>query len=167
MEQQEEGRSTTDTETSVQQCESSSPLPEQQYQEEGAETKKPILTIYSFDVNPARYSFSSFVTKLHFRLRYSGIPYQNGFGSKLQAPKGKIPYVEFHETGEIVGDSGLIIQRLITTTGDMDVNSNLGLEKRATDYALRKAVEEGGYFLTVSTSLLCCVFPYLGLGLRD
>lgn len=130
--------------------------------------EKPLLTVYSFDANPQRYSYSPFVTKLHFRLRYSGIPYINKFGSWFQAPKGKIPYVEFHETGEILGDSGLIVQRLVAMDaavdrgslgknpsflGDCDIKSGLGVRERAMDYCLRKAVEEGGYFVTVSTTV--------------
>jgi len=112
--------------------------------------QKPLLTVYSFDADEKRYSFSSFVTKLHFRLRHANVPYENGFGSKIQAPKGKIPYVRFCESGELMGDSGLIVARLVGMGVMEDLNGGLSAEERARDFCLRSMVEDRMYYLTVS-----------------
>ena len=110
---------------------------------------KPILTVFSFDEDQRQYSFTSFVTKLHFRLRYAGIPYENAKGSRRQAPKDKIPYVRFNETGELMGDSALIAKKLIEMGQMKDLGADLSPETRAADFCLRSMIEDKLYYLLV------------------
>jgi len=112
-------------------------------------TTKPSLTVYTFDSNHKEYSYSSFCTKLHFRLRYAGIAYADGEGTRNQAPKSKIPYVRFEETGEFMGDSGLVTQKLIDDGKLEDLNSGLLPEERAKDFCLRATIEDRMYYYTV------------------
>ncbi len=110
---------------------------------------RPVLIVYSFDSDYRRYSFSSFVTKLHLRLRYAGVSYENARGSRSQAPKDKIPYVRFLETGELMGDSALIAQKLVETGKIEDVAEKLSPELRAMDYCIRCTIEDRLYYLLV------------------
>jgi hypothetical protein len=110
---------------------------------------KPHLILYSLDQEHTTYSMSIFVTKLHLRLRYAGIPYENATGSRDAAPKKKIPYVKFVETGELMGDSALIIERLIKEGKLEDLDKGLSPEQRAIDYCLRAMIEDRVYYLVV------------------
>ncbi len=110
---------------------------------------KPVLTVFSFDEDQRQYSFTSFVTKLHFRLRFAGVPYENAKGSRRQAPKDKIPYVRFNETGELMGDSALIAKKLIDMGQMTDLGADLSLETRAADFCLRSMIEDKMYYLLV------------------
>jgi hypothetical protein len=110
---------------------------------------KPYLTVYSYDHDHKAYSFTSFATKLHFRLRYASLPYDDGQGTRREAPKGKMPYVKFHETGSFMGDSALIIRKLIEMGKLDDFNANLSEEDKAKDYCLRSMIEEKLYFFLV------------------
>jgi hypothetical protein len=115
-----------------------------------ATTDKPVLTVYCIDKDRRQYSYSPFVTKLHFRLRYAGISYDSVFGTRNDAPKGKIPFVKFKESGEKMGDSTLIINRLVGMGRMEDLNGGLGAEERARDWCVRAAVEERVYWVLVS-----------------
>ena len=110
---------------------------------------KPVLTVFSFDEDQRQYSFTSFVTKLHFRLRFAGIPYENARGSRRQAPKDKIPYVRLNETGELMGDSALIAKKLVEMGRMKDLGADLSPETRAMDFCLRSMIEDKMYFLLV------------------
>ncbi|KAK3393864.1 hypothetical protein B0H63DRAFT_459413 [Podospora didyma] len=123
--------------------------------EEGKEEGKkvaapaqPRLILYSFDKDNTQHHFSSFVTKLQFRLRYAGITYESAFGSRPQAPKGKIPYVRFlDDSNELMGDSTLVAKRLIDAGEMEDLNAALSPEVRAHDLCLRSMIEDNMYFL--------------------
>jgi hypothetical protein len=110
---------------------------------------KPLLTVYTFDRDHKAYSFGAFVTKLHFRLRYGGIPYVDGEGTRNQAPKSKIPYVKFEETGELMGDSSFITRRLVDMGAIEDLNKDLSPEKKAEDFCLRSMIEDRMYYYLV------------------
>lgn len=91
--------------------------------------------------------FSPFVIKLETWLRLAGIPYQRrDGGNPLRAPKGKIPYVELD--GRLLGDSQLILEEL-TRRHDIQLDTGLTPEQRATARAVRRMVEEGLYFVTL------------------
>ncbi|KAK3341802.1 hypothetical protein B0T25DRAFT_416961, partial [Lasiosphaeria hispida] len=105
------------------------------------------LIVYSLDQDRSTYSLSCFVTKLHFRLRYAGIPYENGLGTRGQAPKEKFPYVKFVDSGELLGDTALIVKRLVEQGRLEDLNAGLAPEERAVDYCLRAMLEDRLYYL--------------------
>jgi hypothetical protein len=111
---------------------------------------QPELTVYTFDMVPGKYSLSQFGTKLRLRLRHAGIAYTDAMGSRSQSPKGKIPYVRFHGSGEFMGDSALIAQRLVAEGKMIDLNVRLSAEDRARDLCIRTLCEDRVYFLMVS-----------------
>lgn len=111
---------------------------------------KPHLILYSLDRGHTTYSMSIFVTKLHLRLRHGGITYENALGSRDEAPKKKIPYVRFVETDEVMGDSALIVERLVTEGKLEDLDKELSPQQRAIDYCLRVMIEDRLYYLVVS-----------------
>jgi hypothetical protein len=117
--------------------------------------QRPLLYLYTLDLNPASYSFSPFAIKLRLRLRHGGVRYEDRTGSFPRAPKGKIPYVEFlphHEDGggELMGDSGLVTERLVREGRLQDWNGKVGPEERVRDLCLRSLLEDRMYFLMVS-----------------
>ncbi len=91
--------------------------------------------------------FSPFVIKLETWLRLAGIPYErrNG-GNPLQAPKGKIPYIELD--GQRIGDSQLIIETLTERFG-VTLDAGLSPRELALARMVRRALEEGTYFAAV------------------
>ena len=108
------------------------------------------------------YSWSMFVTKLEARLRFSHKPYSLSTGTPLKAPKGKIPFVRIgdgsDENSEMLGDSAIIIRRLIELgeiedfNGEIDSDAGEAAERRARDLGIRALVEDRFYFYSVSTS---------------
>ncbi len=113
-----------------------------------AETK-PYLTVFSYDLVHDEYSFTYFTAKLRFRLRHGGVAYVDGAASRSQSPKSKVPYVRFEETGELMGDSSLITQRLVDDGKLEDLNAGLSPADRAKDFCLRSMVEDRMYYLLV------------------
>jgi hypothetical protein len=110
---------------------------------------KPALTVYTYDSDHEQFSPVIFNVKLHFRLRYAGIPYDEAFGTRNTGPKGKVPYVKFADTGELMGDSELIIKRL-TELGKMeDLNAGLSAPDRARDFCLKSMIEDRMNFFLV------------------
>ena len=110
----------------------------------------PYLTIFGFEKPKNEYGWSPFVMKLHFRLRYGGLVYTVREGTKASAPKGKVPYVKFTETGDVMGDSALIIQRLEELGKLDDVTAGLDEQTRAMDYCLTSMIEDRMYWYLVS-----------------
>lgn len=111
--------------------------------------EKTFLTVYTFDRNDKRYTLTQFTLKLYFRLRHGNVSYEDEDGTRNQAPKSKFPYVKFNDTGELMGDSGLIIQRLVEM-GKLDaVNEKISPKLKAQDYALRSVIEDKLYFFLV------------------
>lgn len=89
--------------------------------------------------------FSPFVIKLETWLRLAGVPYERRQGNPMQAPKGKVPYVDID--GERMGDSQLILERLIRD--GVTIDAGMSAQEQATARALRRMLEEGLYFVTL------------------
>lgn len=89
-------------------------------------------------------SMSPFCMKLECYLRMAEIPFEVKPSDLRRAPKGKIPYVDLG--GELVGDSQLIIERLIAQYGDR-LDHALTKEQRALARVTRRSIEEAGYFV--------------------
>lgn len=129
------------------------------------------LTVYTFDRDKTKYSFSPFTIKLLLRLRHGGLSYEHLEGTRSQAPKSKVPYVRLKDSGELMGDSGLITSTLVEKGWLKGFNDGIGPELKAQDHCLRAFVEETLYYLLVSTdmlkrSILLCMGTYnLRLGL--
>jgi len=129
--------------------------------------KRPLLYVYTLDVDPTLYSFSPFAVKLRLRLRHGGVPYEDRMGGLSGMPKGKIPYVQFlpqtdgDGKGEFMGDSGLVTDRLVKEGKLPDCNGELSAVDRVRDLCLRKLLEDNLYWLVVSFSPLFLVKPSL------
>ncbi|KAL2824163.1 hypothetical protein BDW59DRAFT_89041 [Aspergillus cavernicola] len=106
------------------------------------------LTIYRGWLEPGRYVWSPFVTKLEARLRFANIPYKTAAGSVKTGPRGKIPYVEITDVdaSSSIGDSTLIIKHLVERDILPDLNSSLPPSDKAHDLALRALLEDKAYF---------------------
>ncbi|KAK4139802.1 uncharacterized protein C8A04DRAFT_32700 [Dichotomopilus funicola] len=115
----------------------------------------PSLTVYCGAAVGNHYVASPFVLKLETRLRLSGFAYRTEFGSLLQAPRGKVPFVKLEspaivegEKGkeELLTDSALITERLVRDGHIADWNSRLTGAERAKDVAVRALLEDRWYF---------------------
>lgn len=104
----------------------------------------PSLVLYGSRPAWGTPDFSPFVVKLETWLRLAGIPYERRSGNPMQAPKGKIPYVELE--GQVMGDSQLILEELTRRYG---VTLDVGLLPRdaAVGRAVRRMLEEGTYWV--------------------
>jgi hypothetical protein len=104
---------------------------------------------------PARQAYcpSPFPTKLEFRLRHARLAYRVEEGASTAAPKGKIPYVDLSglqssdsELPAHLGDSTLILQRLVEMGQLEDLNAGLSEEQKALDVGIRALLEDKLYF---------------------
>jgi glutathione S-transferase len=87
---------------------------------------------------------STFCVKLETYLRVTETPYTLAPFKRSEAPKGKIPYVFLD--GEFIGDSQLIIDKL-EHRAKQPLDAGLSPRDRATAHMLRRALEEGLYFV--------------------
>ena len=111
------------------------------------------LTLYRGWDEPGCYVWSPFVTKLELRLRLSNVPYAVEAGSLSTAPTGKIPYVEVRPkegSSFLLGDSTLIIRRLIELEYLEDLTTSISPATRSHDLALRALLEDKLIFYHVS-----------------
>ncbi|KAI9736968.1 MAG: hypothetical protein M1834_000557 [Cirrosporium novae-zelandiae] len=105
------------------------------------------LILYRGWLDPGKYVWSPFVTKLEARLRFSDVSYSTEAGSTLKAPKGKIPYVECPGPDAIaLGDSTLIIKHLVERDVLTDINAKISPTAKAQDLAIRALLEDKLYF---------------------
>jgi Glutathione S-transferase N-terminal domain len=113
-----------------------------------SELSKHPLILYRGWKEPGQYVWSPFVAKIELRLRYGGVAYKTEAGSARTAPKGKVPYLEFSADDKL-GDSTLIIKRLVQDGIVEDFNGSLSSRDRALDLALRALLEDKLYFYHV------------------
>ena len=80
------------------------------------------------------YVWSPFVNKLEARFRLAGLHYLTDSGSPMQGPKGKIPYIDISSpsspTPRFLGDSTLIIEKLVEEEQLQDLNAKLSPKRR-------------------------------------
>ncbi|HEU4729320.1 MAG TPA: glutathione S-transferase family protein [Kofleriaceae bacterium] len=98
-------------------------------------------------------NLSPFCTKLECYLRMAEIPYKPAAMQIGKAPKGKIPYVA-RPDGTLVGDSQLIIEELergLIAEGKPALDTGLAPRDAAVGHLLRRALEEGYYFVSMCT----------------
>ncbi|KAH7141238.1 hypothetical protein B0J13DRAFT_623618 [Dactylonectria estremocensis] len=104
------------------------------------------LTVYRGSDNTGAFVWSPFVNKLEARLRFDGVPYKVGAGSPASAPRGKIPYVDLGPGNEKLGDSAVIIRRLVGDGLATDLNADMPAVSRAHDLTVRALLEDKLYF---------------------
>ena len=94
-------------------------------------------------------SSSPFCMKLETYLRMTGLPFEIprfDLGQIQKAPKGKMPYIE--DQGQIIADSGLVIEHLKVTYGDK-LDGWLTAEQSAVALAFQRMLEENLYWAAV------------------
>jgi glutathione S-transferase len=84
--------------------------------------------------------------KLETWLRIAGVPYELAAMSPVEAPKGKVPFIE--ENGRKIGDSTLILEHLRQTTGK-DPDEGLTNFERAASLAFRRMLKENFYWVII------------------
>ncbi len=108
----------------------------------------PTLTVHggwdAFDVP----DFSPFSLKVKTYLRMTKLPYEAKLGDPRKAPTKKIPYIV--DGGDIVGDSGLILEHLKKKYGD-PLDARLTEEERARAHVIRRTCEESLYWVVLHT----------------
>jgi len=116
-------------------------------------TKTPLLKVYRGSAPGAHYSWSPFVGKLEARLRLGGASYRVEAGSKMQAPRGKVPYVSISDAQggvpQLLGDTALIARHLTENGLLADFSTVLNPAQRARDLAIRSLLEDKLYFFIV------------------
>jgi hypothetical protein len=117
----------------------------------------PAITLYRGFKGNGVYVWSPFVNKLEARFRLAGLPYLTDSGSPMQGPKGKIPYISISSplspTPRFLGDSTLIIEKLVEESELPDLNAKLSPKEKVMDLAVRALLEDKLYFYQVSSLL--------------
>lgn len=101
------------------------------------------VILYQFPGAYGLASLSPFCTKLEAYLRLAGIDHETKLGDPRRAPKGKLPYVRLG--GELLGDSGFIIEGLKQRFGDR-LDAELSPRQHAFGHLAQRCAEEHLYW---------------------
>lgn len=117
---------------------------------------QPNVVLYRGFKDSGAYTWSPFVNKLEARFRFARVAYRPSVGSPLKAPRGKVPYIEISSQDsdaltnpQVLGDSSLIIKKLVDEGILEDLNVRLSPMEQATDLAIRALLEDKLYFYLV------------------
>jgi glutathione S-transferase len=102
-----------------------------------------MITLYAFGPAFGVPDPSPFVTKTEVQLKMAGIPYSKESGSPINAPKGKLPYID--DGGRLLGDSTFIREHLAAHHG-LDLDSGLTAEQRAQSWTIERLLEDHLYW---------------------
>jgi len=103
-----------------------------------ANPKKDVVYLFQFPP-VAKFNASPFCLKVETYLKLNKIPYEVVKGNHMsKSPKGKLPIIELN--GEVITDSGFIIDRLKLKFGDPD--SDLSPQQRAISTLLQRTWED-------------------------
>jgi glutathione S-transferase len=105
------------------------------------------MIVYTYGAAWSSADLSPFSIKLQTWLRMAGLAYEARIGDVRKMPKRKLPAIE--TDGELMGDSGLIIEHLRAKHGDPLNDAALTSIERAAARALRALVESELYFAAV------------------
>lgn len=118
------------------------------------------ITLYRGFPVTNKFTSSPFVSKLELRLHVDRVKHIVAEGSAISAPRSKIPYVALskrnddggntEKTPATLGDSTLIIQKLMRDGVLGDLNAHLSPTQKAQDLALRGMLEDRLYWFHVS-----------------
>lgn len=102
-----------------------------------------MITLHQFPSAFGLPNLSPFCMKVETYLRMAGIEYRSVIANLRRAPKGKAPWIE--DGGEVVADSGFILEYLRSKYGDR-LDAALTPEQRAASVALTRLMEEHLYW---------------------
>jgi glutathione S-transferase len=88
---------------------------------------------------------SPFCMKVEVYMRLAGLPYakKESATEQMRAPKKKLPFIE--DDGEVIADSGFIVEHLKRRYGDR-LDADLDRAARTRAHLLRRTCEEAFYF---------------------
>lgn len=107
-----------------------------------------MITLYQFARTWDNPNLSHFCAKVETYLRMAELPHQVVNTLPLNAPRGKLPYIE--DKGSKFTDSRLIINYLQLTYGD-HLDAHLSSEEKAIAKAFQRLLEEHLYWVTMYT----------------
>jgi hypothetical protein len=112
------------------------------------------ITVFRGWDTPGKYVWSTFVTKLEARLRFSGVKYTVAAGSMAAAPRSKVPYMECQAVDAgaapvLLSDTALITKDFIRQGFFNDLNATLSPTEKALDASLKALLEEKLYWYLV------------------
>lgn len=116
-------------------------------------TAHPSITLWRGFPVATGYTWSPFVNKLEARLRFGGLKYRKDVGTPLQAPRGKIPWVQVaveDKPDETISDTTLIIKSFSESGWLPDLNASLSPAEKALDLSVRALLEDKAVFYNVS-----------------
>ncbi len=105
-----------------------------------------MITLYQFARDWGIPNQSFFCAKIETYLRMSGVPYQVVEALPIQAPRGKLPFIEHN--GAKIADSGLIMRYLQETYG-ATLDAHLTAQEQAIAKAYQRLLEEHLYWATM------------------
>ncbi|MCC3860679.1 Tom37 metaxin N-terminal-like domain-containing protein [Pseudemcibacter aquimaris] len=108
------------------------------------------LTLYKFGPQWGIDDPSPFCLKLESYLKLADLAYDAppfDISMFKKAPKGKFPFVDLGG-GQLMGDSGLIINHLVDS-GAYDPDASLSAEQKAISLAFRRLLEENLYWVLI------------------
>lgn len=110
-----------------------------------------MIKLYQFAPAFGLPNASPFCMKLETYLRMAELPFEiapPSLQALQRAPKGKMPYIE--DEGQLIADSGLIIEYLKARYGDT-LDGWMNAEQRAVALAFQRLLEENLYWAVVHT----------------
>lgn len=107
-----------------------------------------MIQLYGFGRNLGLTDASPFVAKVHAFLKMADLDYETVSNPRNigKSPKGKLPYIVDGKT--TVGDSQLIIEYL-TDKYNIELDSHLSSEQKASAYLIGKSLDENLYWCLV------------------
>lgn len=106
-----------------------------------------MIKLYQFEPAFGLPNASPFCMKVETYLRMARLPYEIARNADIRkSPKGKMPYIE--DKGQVIADSGFIVDYLKRTYGD-PLDSKLNAQERAVALGFRRLLEENVYWVAV------------------
>lgn len=104
------------------------------------------IALYSFGPGFGLPEISPYVTKTEVQLQMAGLAYRKASAMPMQAPKGKLPYID--DDGQVVPDSTFIRAHIEHQYG-VDLDAGLDAGRRAEAWAIERLLEDHLYWAMV------------------
>jgi glutathione S-transferase len=120
-----------------------------------------MITLHGFGPFLGTPDSSPFVIKVMLLLKLAGLPFRNVRGNPFRGPHRLLPYIE--DDGDLVADSTLI-RGHIEKKYQFDFDLGLGVEQKATAWAIERMCEDHLYFAMLDFRWLDIANFRAGLG---
>jgi glutathione S-transferase len=105
-----------------------------------------MITLYAFAPAFGLPSPGPFAIKTEVHLQMLGLEYKKRFDGRVNAPKGKLPYID--DEGRVIADS-TFIRRHLEHKHSLDLDAGLTHVQRATAWAVERLAEDNLYWAMV------------------